>query len=171
MNAMAINTTTAAPAGAASTQRPAAVQFVGVSKFYGDLAVVNDVSFEIGEGEFFSLLGPSGCGKSTSLRMVSGFEVPSRGDVMVRGAPMNDVPPHKRPTNMVFQQLGLFPHLNVFDNIAFGLRLKRVNGAEVAKRVQRQLELVNLGQYAKRIPDELSGGQQQRVAIARALVN
>jgi spermidine/putrescine transport system ATP-binding protein len=150
---------------------PAAVELDAVSRFYGAVAAVREVSLRIEEGEFFSLLGPSGCGKSTTLRMIGGFEQPGSGAVRIRGADMTGVPPHRRPTNMVFQQLGLFPHLTVFDNVAFGLRLAKLGRTEIAKRVARQLEIVNLEGYDRRFPDQLSGGQQQRVAIARALAN
>jgi len=149
----------------------AAVELAGVSRRYGDVDAVADVSLRIEEGEFFSLLGPSGCGKSTTLRMIGGFEVPTSGEIRIRGVAMNSVPPHRRPTNMVFQQLGLFPHLTVFDNVAFGLRLAKVPRAEITRRVARQLEIVNLAGFERRYPDQLSGGQQQRVAIARALTN
>jgi spermidine/putrescine transport system ATP-binding protein len=148
-----------------------AVELDRVSRLYGAMAAVDDVSLRIEEGEFFSLLGPSGCGKSTTLRMIGGFDVPSRGEVRIRGVRMNDTPPHRRPTNMVFQQLGLFPHLTVFDNVAFGLRLAKMDRPEIERRVARQLEIVNLAGFEARYPDQLSGGQQQRVAIARALAN
>jgi ABC-type Fe3+/spermidine/putrescine transport system ATPase subunit len=148
-----------------------AVELDRVSRLYGAVAAVDEVTLRIEEGEFFSLLGPSGCGKSTTLRMIGGFDVPSRGEVRIRGVGMNDTPPHRRPTNMVFQQLGLFPHLTVFENIAFGLRLAKLERQEIARRVARQLEIVNLAGFEARYPDQLSGGQQQRVAIARALAN
>jgi spermidine/putrescine ABC transporter ATP-binding subunit len=142
-----------------------------VSKLFGPTVAVDDISLSIRRGEFFSLLGPSGCGKSTTLRMISGFERPTAGQIKIGDQVVNDVPPHRRGTNMVFQQLALFPHLDVQDNIAFGLRIKRVARSEIRKRVAGMLELVGLAGYEKRWIAQLSGGQQQRVAIARALVN
>ncbi len=147
------------------------VQLVNVSKSFGSVGAVHDVSFEIRKGEFFSLLGPSGCGKSTTLRMIGGFEDPTAGQVFLCGKPINGVPAHRRATNMVFQQMALFPHLSVFENVAFGLRLKRVPHADIVRRVRNALVLVSLEGFEGRYPSQLSGGQQQRVAIARALVN
>ena len=147
------------------------VELAGVSKFYGEVRAVDDLSLTIARGEFFSLLGSSGCGKSTTLRMIGGLEAASRGEIFISGERVNDVPPHRRATNMVFQHLGLFPHLSVFDNVAFGLRLKRMQSSAIAARVSEYLELVSLAGFGQRYPDQLSGGQQQRVAIARALVN
>ncbi|MFY1635695.1 ABC transporter ATP-binding protein [Solwaraspora sp. WMMB335] len=148
-------------------------ELVGVSKSYSgtDHAAVHDVHLELLEGEFFSLLGPSGCGKSTTLRIVAGLESQTSGTVRIKGEDMGHRPANKRPTNMVFQHLGLFPHLDVARNIAFGLRLRRVSAARRAAEVQRVLDLVELAGFQHRHPDQLSGGQQQRVAIARALVN
>jgi spermidine/putrescine transport system ATP-binding protein len=142
-----------------------------VTKRFGATVAVDHVSLSIRRGEFFSLLGPSGCGKSTTLRIISGFERPTTGLVRIRGRVMNDVSPHRRDTNLVFQQLALFPHLDVFDNIAFGPRIKRMPRATIAKRVGAMLELVGLAGYERRRIAQLSGGQQQRVAIARALIN
>jgi spermidine/putrescine transport system ATP-binding protein len=142
-----------------------------VSKIFGSTTAVNDISLSIGRGEFFSLLGPSGCGKTTTLRMISGFERPTRGTIKIRGQVVNDVPPHRRATNLVFQQLALFPHLDVFENIAFGPKIKRVSRSEIRRRVVEVLELVGLSGFERRRISQLSGGQQQRVAIARALVN
>jgi spermidine/putrescine ABC transporter ATP-binding subunit len=142
-----------------------------VSKRFGAALAVDDVSLSIRRGEFFSLLGPSGCGKSTTLRMISGFERPTSGSIRIRGSVVNDVPPHRRDSNLVFQQLALFPHLDVFDNIAFGLRIKRASRSEIRRKVSGMLELVGLTGFEKRRIAQLSGGQQQRVAIARALVN
>jgi spermidine/putrescine transport system ATP-binding protein len=147
------------------------VQLEDVTKRFGQTVAVDRVSLAIRRGEFFSLLGPSGCGKSTTLRVISGFERPTEGRVLIRGRVMNDVSPHRRNTNLVFQQLALFPHLDVFDNIAFGPRIKRAPRQDVAKRVRTMLELVGLEGYERRRIAQLSGGQQQRVAIARALVN
>ena len=153
------------------TGRPAVVTLDRVTKRFGATVAVADLSLEIRQGEFFSLLGPSGCGKSTTLRMIGGFERPSAGTISIRGTPSNDVPPYKRDTNMVFQQLALFPHLDVYENVAFGLRAKRVPAHEIGPRVERALDLVALGPFKRRAVRSLSGGQQQRVAIARALVN
>ncbi len=122
-------------------------------------------------GEFFTLLGPSGCGKTTTLRMIAGFEQPSEGEIRIEGADVAGLPPHRRPTNTVFQSYALFPHLSVEDNVAFGLKRKRVAKAEIAERVAAELERVGLAAEAKRRPAQLSGGMQQRVALARALVN
>ncbi len=137
----------------------------------GGVAAVRDVSLTLRPGEFFTLLGPSGCGKTTTLRMIAGFETPTRGELLIQGQPMTHVPPHRRPVNMVFQNYALFPHLNVLQNVAFGLAVKRVPGPEREKRARAALELVRLPALAERRPSELSGGQQQRVALARALVN
>jgi spermidine/putrescine ABC transporter ATP-binding subunit len=147
------------------------VQLDAVSKRFGPVRAVDDVSLSIAPGEFFALLGPSGCGKTTTLRIIGGFESASAGRVYLRGADVTRVPPNRRETNMVFQHLALFPHLNVFDNVAFGLRLARVASREVSGRVRAMLELVELSGYESREIRQLSGGQKQRVAIARALVN
>jgi len=147
------------------------VELVDVTKRFGDVVAVNHVSFSVEKGEFFSLLGPSGCGKTTTLRIISGFEEPDEGEVYIKGESMKGVPPNKRPTNMVFQNLALFPHMNVYDNIAFGLKLKKLPKSEIDKKVKEVLELVHLPGYEKRWIKQLSGGEQQRVAIARALVN
>jgi spermidine/putrescine transport system ATP-binding protein len=135
------------------------------------VAAVRDVSVSIAEGEFFSLLGPSGCGKTTTMRMIAGFEEPTSGVVFLHGADVTLMPAHKRDVNMVFQSYALFPHMNVFDNVAFGLRRKNTPKHEVTDRVGEILGIVGLDGYGKRRPRELSGGQQQRVALARALVN
>jgi spermidine/putrescine transport system ATP-binding protein len=147
------------------------VELQSVSKRFGDLLAVDDLSLELSGGEFFTLLGPSGCGKTTTLRMVAGFEQPSEGTIRIDGADVEQLPPHKRPTNTVFQSYALFPHMNVEDNVAFGLKRKRVARGEVGRRVAAELERVGLAAEAKRRPAQLSGGQQQRVALARALVN
>jgi ABC-type Fe3+/spermidine/putrescine transport system ATPase subunit len=142
-----------------------------VVKIFGDSTVaVDGVSFVVEQGEFFSILGPSGCGKSTTLRMIAGLELPSSGDVLIRGEPMGRRPAHRRPTNTVFQRPALFPHLTVEANVAFGLKVDRLAAGEIRRRVAESLELVELAGYEGRRPHELSGGQQQRVAIARALV-
>jgi len=131
---------------------------------------VGPLSFQVMEGEFFSLLGPSGCGKTTTLRCIAGFETPSEGSISLGDQRLDDKPPHRRDVGLVFQNYALFPHLTVFDNIAFGLRLRKIGKAEIARRVGQILELVDLRNLAERYPAQLSGGQQQRVAIARALV-
>ena len=142
-----------------------------VTKRFADVVAVDDLSLEIREGEFFSLLGPSGCGKTTTLRMIGGFEEPTLGTVYLRGRDVTELPPYKRNVNTVFQSYALFPHLNVFDNVAFGLRRKKVQRSEVERRVRESLRLVGLSQMERRKSTQLSGGQQQRVALARALVN
>jgi len=152
-------------------ERQAAIGLVGVSKRFGAVGAVDDVSLEIADGEFFSLLGPSGCGKTTTLRMVAGFERPDEGRIVLQGNDVTTVPANKRPLNMVFQQYALFPHMSVYDNVAFGLKVKRVPRAEHRDRVQEMLRVVSLEGMDKRRARQLSGGQQQRVALARALVN
>ena len=135
------------------------------------ITAVAGIDLAIREGEFFSLLGPSGCGKTTTMRMVAGFEEPTQGVIRLHGADVTNVPPNKRDVNMVFQSYALFPHMNVFENVAFGLRRKSVPKPEVTRRVGEMLEIVDMAGRAERRPRELSGGQQQRVALARALVN
>ena len=142
----------------------------GLTKRYSPQVTVGPISFEVQEGEFFSLLGPSGCGKTTTLRCIAGFEGLSGGAIRLRGDRLDDKPPHRRDVGLVFQNYALFPHLSVFDNVAFGLRLRRVRKAEIGERVDRILRLVDLPEMAWRFPAQLSGGQQQRVAIARSLV-
>jgi spermidine/putrescine transport system ATP-binding protein len=142
-----------------------------VTKRFGDVTAVDDIDLGIEEGEFFTMLGPSGCGKTTTLRMVAGFEEPTSGRLLVDGADMAGIPPNKRPTNTVFQSYALFPHLNVKENVAFGLRRKGVAKPEIERRVREELERVGLAAQANRKPAQLSGGMQQRVALARALVN
>jgi len=141
-----------------------------VTKRFGPVVAVNNVSIEVPRGEFFSLLGPSGCGKTTLLRMLAGFESPSDGEIYIDGAPMSPVPPHLRPTNMVFQNYAIFPHLNVWQNIAYGLRKDRLSKEEMRKRVDELLEMIKLPGYGDRRSNQLSGGQRQRVALARALI-
>lgn len=143
----------------------------GVTKCFGDFVAVKNMNLRIRAGEFFSLLGPSGCGKTTTLRMVAGFEHPTVGEIYIANSAMARVPPYKRPVNTVFQNYGLFPHLNVSENVAFGLRRKRVSRPETKRRVGEALEMVEMDRMGQRKPSELSGGQQQRVALARALVN
>src|SRR5476649_2064693 len=141
-----------------------------VSKRFGDLAAVDGVDLEVPRGAFFALLGPSGCGKTTLLRMIAGFAQPDDGIIAIDGVSMNGVPANLRPTNMVFQSYAIFPHLNVFDNIAYGLRKERLAGAELTRRVEGALAMIKLEGYGVRRAEELSGGQRQRVALARALV-
>src|SRR6478735_8800769 len=147
------------------------IQLLDLEKHFREVRAVDGVSLEVRAGEFFSLLGPSGCGKTTTLRMIGGFELPTGGRILLRGRDVTDEPPDKRPVNMVFQNYALFPHLDVGDNVAFGLRRRHVANAEIQRRVGSSLELVNLTGYERRKPNQLSGGQQQRVALARALVN
>jgi spermidine/putrescine transport system ATP-binding protein len=152
-------------------ERTVAVELAAVTKRFGEFVAVGDLTLDIYEGEFFSLLGPSGCGKTTTLRMIAGFEEPTEGSISVDGDPMRGVPPYRRPVNTVFQSYAIFPHLNVFDNVAFGLRRSGVKGEELRKRVTDACEMVQLSGFERRKPNMLSGGQQQRVALARALVN
>lgn len=147
------------------------VRLEAISKVFKETVAVDDVSLTIDEGEFFSLLGPSGCGKTTTLRMIGGFEDPSSGSIHLGGRDVTAEPPFKRNVNTVFQSYALFPHLDVFENVAYGLKRKKVPAKEIATRVQDMLELVDLPGYGARKTTELSGGQQQRVALARALVN
>lgn len=148
-----------------------AVELSGVSKRFGDFTAVDNLEIRIREGEFFSLLGPSGCGKTTTLRMIAGFEDPTEGGLSVAGEPMLGVPPYRRPVNTVFQSYALFPHLDVSENVAFGLRRSKVPKGEIGNRVAEACAMVQLSGFEKRKPSKLSGGQQQRVALARALVN
>ncbi len=148
-----------------------AVELKNVSKFFGPVAAVQNVTLSVQEGEFFSLLGPSGCGKTTTLRLIAGFELPTNGEVYIGGRPQGDTPPYRRPVNTVFQNYALFPHMTVYENVAFGLRMRRLPESEIRRRVYETLEMVRLSGLERRRPRELSGGQQQRVALARALVN
>jgi spermidine/putrescine transport system ATP-binding protein len=147
------------------------VRLERVSKLFADVAAVDDLSLDIAEGEFFSLLGPSGCGKTTTLRMIGGFEDPTRGTVYLGGRDVTDDPPYKRDVNTVFQSYALFPHLDVYENVAFGLRRRKVPKDQVEQRVKDAMRLVDLHGFETRRPPQMSGGQQQRVALARALVN
>ena len=153
--------------------RPIDIEFVKVTKRFGDVVAVDDVSLAVERGAFFSFLGPSGCGKTTSLRMIAGFDQPTGGDVRLNGESVVEVPPYERPVNMVFQHYALFPHLNVEDNIGYGLRQRTPPPAkaEIERQVSETLELVRMSGYENRRIWELSGGQQQRVALARALIN
>jgi spermidine/putrescine transport system ATP-binding protein len=149
-----------------------AVELTGVTKRFGDdMVAVDGLDLRIEDGEFFSLLGPSGCGKTTTLRMIAGFEFPTEGSVRVHGNEMALKPPNERPINTVFQSYALFPHMTVAENVAFGLQMKKVEKSEIADRVKRVLDQVQLGKRADAKPNQLSGGMQQRVALARALVN
>ena len=150
----------------------AAVELSGVTKrFADDMVAVDGLNLSVNDGEFFSLLGPSGCGKTTTLRMIAGFEFPTEGSVRVHGKEMALKPANERPINTVFQSYALFPHMTVAENVAFGLQMKKVEKSEIADRVKRVLDQVQLGKRAEAKPSQLSGGMQQRVALARALVN
>jgi putrescine transport system ATP-binding protein len=146
------------------------VQIERVTKSFGEFKAVDDISLKIYKGEIFCLLGASGCGKTTLLRMLGGFELPTSGRILIDGEDMTGVPPYERPVNMMFQSYALFPHMNVEENVAFGLKQDRVPRAEIRDRVAAMLDLVKLGDFAKRKPHQLSGGQRQRVALARSLV-
>ncbi|MBQ9429794.1 MAG: ABC transporter ATP-binding protein [Clostridia bacterium] len=146
------------------------IELRGVSKAYEETVALTDLSLYIRDKEFVTLLGPSGCGKTTTLRMIGGFETPDKGDVYFEGKRVTDLPPYKRPVNTVFQKYALFPHLNVYENVAFALRLRKTDEREIAKRVKEMLKIVNLEGFERRNVEKLSGGQQQRVAIARALI-
>jgi spermidine/putrescine transport system ATP-binding protein len=154
-----------------SSGATAVIEIDHVTKRFGDYVAVDDAHFSIAEGEFFSMLGPSGCGKTTTLRMIAGFETPTEGAIRLEGTDVSKVPPYKRNVNTVFQQYALFPHMTVFDNVAFGPRSQKIDKAEVTRRSNELLEIVRLSDFANRKPAQLSGGQQQRVALARALVN
>ena len=156
-----------------TSSRDIDIEFRGVTKRFEDVVAVDDISLSVERGAFFSFLGPSGCGKTTSLRLIAGFDQPTQGEVFIGGSSVVGIPSHKRPVNMVFQHYALFPHMDVADNIGYGLRQRNPKPAkqEVSKRVDETLELVRLGGYGKRRVWELSGGQQQRVALARALIN
>jgi spermidine/putrescine transport system ATP-binding protein len=157
--------------GVVSGDAPPDIRLERVTKAFGDTVAVDDVTLEIADGEFFSLLGPSGCGKTTTLSMIGGFEDPTAGRILLHGDDVTLVPPYRRNVNTVFQSYALFPHLSVFDNVAFGLRRKRVARSEIRRRVGEMLELVAMTGLDARKPTQLSGGQQQRIALARALVN
>ena len=141
-----------------------------ISKSFGDKCILNDVSISVKRGEFLTLLGPSGCGKTTLLRILAGFGSADSGTVLINGKDITNVPPHERPVNTVFQRYALFPHLDVYENIAFGLKLQKVPEDEIDKRVRKVLKMVSMTDYEDRDVESLSGGQQQRVAIARAIV-
>jgi spermidine/putrescine transport system ATP-binding protein len=147
------------------------IRLIGLTKRFDDVVAVDDVSLDIDRGQFFALLGPSGCGKTTTLRMIGGFEEPTQGRIELGGVDVAPLPPYKRDVNTVFQSYALFPHLSIFENVAFGLRRRGVKSGEVRRRVGEALELVGLAGLERRKPRQLSGGQQQRIALARALVN
>ena len=155
----------------AETDTKLDVELRKVFKVFNGEAAVRGIDLDVHQGEFFSILGPSGCGKTTTLRLIAGFEEPTGGEVLIRGQSMLNVPPYRRPVNTVFQSYALFNHLNVWENVAFGLRLKKSSKAELQERVGDALQLVKMESFARRYPAQLSGGQQQRVALARALVN
>ena len=142
-----------------------------VNKLYGDNHVVRNLNMVVHEGEFLTMLGPSGCGKTTTLRMIAGFETPTDGDIFVEGQKIQNTEPYDREVNTVFQNYALFPHMTIYENVAFGLSIKKINKDEIKERVTKMLELVQLSGYENRKPSQLSGGQKQRVAIARALIN
>ncbi len=149
----------------------AAVKIEGVTKRFDDVVAVDNIDLEIADGEFFAMLGPSGCGKTTTLRMIAGLEFPTMGSLQIFGEEMGTLAPNERPVNTVFQNYALFPHMNVIQNVGFGLKMRGVSKAEIDQRANEAIELVRLGGMTKRKPNQLSGGQQQRVALARALVN
>jgi spermidine/putrescine transport system ATP-binding protein len=149
---------------------PPAIELIAVEKHFGDAIAVHSTDLAIEQGEFFSLLGPSGCGKTTTLRMIAGLEQPTNGRIMMTGEDVTEIATHRREANMVFQNYALFPHLTVFENVAFGLRVRRLSGDEITTRVTNILDAVRLTGLGKRKPNQLSGGQQQRVALGRALV-
>jgi ABC-type Fe3+/spermidine/putrescine transport system ATPase subunit len=166
---MAVTATPASRASGAES-RGAGIELRGVTKRYGSNVALREIDMEISDGEFFCLLGPSGCGKTTTLNLIGGFVGPSEGTIWLRGRRIDNLPPHKRPVNTVFQSYALFPHMSVRDNVGFGLKMDRVSRAETARRVEEALALVGLEEFGSRSQAQLSGGQQQRVAVARALV-
>jgi spermidine/putrescine transport system ATP-binding protein len=164
-------TVEAAPPAAAPAATEYDVRLIGLTKRFDDVVAVDAVSLDIDRGHFFALLGPSGCGKTTTLRMIGGFEEPTEGRIELGGVDVAPLPPYKRDVNTVFQSYALFPHLSIFENVAFGLRRRGIKGGELRQRVGESLELVGLAGLERRKPRQLSGGQQQRIALARALVN
>ena len=147
------------------------LQLQQIRKSFADTEVLKDIDLEAGQGEFITLLGASGCGKTTTLRIIAGLELPDSGHVILEGRDITDWEPNKRDVNTVFQNYALFPHMNVADNVGYGLKIRKVPKAQIAERVERALRLVQLEEYEKRMPDQLSGGQKQRIAIARAVIN
>jgi spermidine/putrescine transport system ATP-binding protein len=166
-----MNTTERDIGAPAATAQRGEITVQGVTKRFDDVTAVDDVSFTIPGGQFFSMLGPSGCGKTTTLRMIAGFEAPDLGRILLQGADVTSVPPAKRNVNMVFQAYGLFPHMTVAENIAFGPKIKKLSRSEIATRMGDVIRVVRLDGLEDRRPSQLSGGQQQRVALARALIN
>lgn len=167
-----LNAPSAMPDSAQPTnQKPVLLQIRHLSKSYGDTQILQNINLDIYDGEFLTLLGPSGCGKTTLLRLIGGFELPNAGSLQLEGVDIAGLPAEKRPINTVFQQYALFPHMNVYDNIAYGLKLKGVSKTEIDQRVREALAMVQLDHTINRRPQDLSGGQQQRIAIARAVVN
>ena len=167
-----LNAPSAMPDSAQPTnQKPVLLQIRHLSKSYGDTRILQNINLDIYDGEFLTLLGPSGCGKTTLLRLIGGFELPNAGSLQLEGVDIAGLPAEKRPINTVFQQYALFPHMNVYDNIAYGLKLKGVPKTEIDQRVREALAMVQLDHTINRRPQDLSGGQQQRIAIARAVVN
>jgi spermidine/putrescine transport system ATP-binding protein len=156
---------------ATETRSEIDVELCNVFKLFDGQTAVRGIDLSVRRGEFFSILGPSGCGKTTTLRLIAGFEHPSAGEIFIRQQSMTDVPPYRRPVNTVFQNYALFNHMTVWDNVAFGLRIRKCSKAELKDRVNRALSLVKMNDFARRFPAQLSGGQQQRVALSRALVN
>ncbi len=148
-----------------------AVGIRGITKRFGEVVAVDDITLNIADGEFFALLGPSGCGKTTTLRMIAGLEFPTEGSLQIFGQEVGTLPPNKRPVNTVFQNYALFPHLNINDNVGFGLKMRKVPKRDISSRVEEALAMVRLTHMGMRKPTQLSGGQQQRIALARALVN
>ncbi|MEX2464840.1 MAG: ATP-binding cassette domain-containing protein, partial [Gaiellaceae bacterium] len=167
---MAVEEKVAAGTGAPASTTAPDVRLEEVTKRFDALVAVDGLTLEVPRGSFFALLGPSGCGKTTTLRMIGGFEEPTEGTIYLADLDVTGQPPYKRDVNTVFQSYALFPHLSIFDNVAFGLRRRGVKGGDLRGRVARMLELVQLGGFERRKPQQLSGGQQQRVALARALV-
>jgi putative spermidine/putrescine transport system ATP-binding protein/spermidine/putrescine transport system ATP-binding protein len=154
----------------ADGKTPPAVQLRGVSKHFGKVIAVDNIDLDIQDGSLLTLLGPSGCGKTTILRMIAGLETPTEGDIFIKGKRVNDTPIHKRNLGMIFQNYALFPHKTIFDNVAFGLKYRKIRKQEMRTKVKRALEVVRLPGVEKRMPSQLSGGQQQRIALARAIV-
>ena len=170
-SAPAATTAADGPVPDAAQGRNGAVELVGVTKRFGDAVAVDRLDLTIEPGEFIALLGPSGCGKTTTLRMIAGFEHPDEGEIRISGEAVRGVPPHRRHVNTVFQNYSLFPHMNVAENVAYGLHQRRTPRAEIRERVAEALDMVQMRSFADRRPAQMSGGQQQRIALARALVN
>jgi spermidine/putrescine transport system ATP-binding protein len=168
---VAVEERVAAPNDTGGATAPPDIRLGGVTKRFDDVVAVDDLTLEVPHGAFFALLGPSGCGKTTTLRMIGGFEEPTEGTIFLGDRDVTGLPPYRRDVNTVFQSYALFPHLSIFENVAFGLRRRGVGGQDLRHQVSRILELVQLAGYEKRKPRQLSGGQQQRIALARALVN